>query len=228
MLITGTRRGIGRLLAGHYATAGYRVFGCGRSALDESTGPAEHIVADVGQEAGVARMFGEVKKRAGRLDVLICNAGVTSGNYLALTPGETIRRVLQTNFAGTFYVVRDGLKMMMRHRSGRIICISSAHVPLATPGTAVYGATKAAVEQMVRVVAREAGPSGVSINAVGLPALDGGGMAEELGEKRIEATMGQLPSKGHATIQELIHAIDFIISAPGISITGQVIHLGGA
>lgn len=211
----------------HYAKAGYRVFGCSRTAPDGSSA-GEHLLTDVRHEGEVGELLREVRKRAGRLDVLVCNAGLASGNYLALTPGETIRQLLQTNLEGTIYVIRDGLKMMMRRKYGRIICISSAHVRLATPGTAIYGATKAAVEQLVRVVAREAGESGVTVNAIGLPALEGGGMAAALGWKRIEATMGHLPSKGHTTIEELVYALDSIVAAPGMSITGQVIHLGGA
>ena len=110
---------------------------------------------DVTDEAAVKEMFDLLRREHGRLDALINNAGVASANHAVMTPFDVARRVFDTSVLGTFLFCREAAKVMTRQRRGVIVNLSSVHVPLASVGTSIYGAAKAAVEQFTRVFAKE-------------------------------------------------------------------------
>jgi len=127
-LITGTRKGIGRRLAEHYLDAGHQVEGCSRSEPDDALLAREgycHHTLDVGDEAAVTALFSDLRKRHGRLDHLINNAGIASMNHSLLTPASTVARVLETNVLGTFNFCRGAAKLMKKKRYGRIVNFST-------------------------------------------------------------------------------------------------------
>ena len=100
-------------------------------------------------------MFKEIRKKYGRLDVLINNAGVTSKNHVLLTPLKEAHDSLNTNFIGTFIFCRESVKLMKMNQHGRIINISSIHVPLALAGTSIYSGSKAATSVTTTVRKRK-------------------------------------------------------------------------
>src|SRR6266550_392967 len=102
VLITGTRKGIGRALVEHYAGSGCHVVGCSRSPFEGELPNYRHYCCDVADESAVKRMFLEIRKHDGRLDVLINNAGVASMNHSLLTPISAVTEIMGTNFTGTF------------------------------------------------------------------------------------------------------------------------------
>src|SRR5262249_32224979 len=106
-LVTGARKGIGRYLAEHLATRGYRVVGCSREPAEESIPGYEHVLADVTQEDQVIGLLKHVRDKYGTLTALINNAGIASMNSALLTPGATAERIIQTNFLGSFLVARE-------------------------------------------------------------------------------------------------------------------------
>src|SRR5262245_48766733 len=167
MLITGARKGIGRALAHHYLRHGFRVAGCSRQASDlEAEGYVHHCV-DVTDEAAVRKLLAEVRAQLGGLQVLINNAGVASMNHALLTPAAAVRRILETNVVGTFLLCREAAKLLRAAQHARIVNLSTVAVPLRLEGEAVYAASKAAVETLTRVLARELAPLGITCNAVG-------------------------------------------------------------
>src|SRR5262249_56224909 len=92
MLVTGTRKGLGRFLAEHYLANGYNVIGCSRSPTDLSCDNYQHYCVDVGDERGAIEMVKNIRQRYGRIDALINNAGVASMNHILLTPAPTLTR----------------------------------------------------------------------------------------------------------------------------------------
>jgi len=166
VMITGTSRGIGRYLARHYLEAGYRVVGCSRSPVEFELPNYEHFCLDISAERDVINMFAQIRKGYGRLDALINNAGVLSKSLIMMTNSNTVQEVFDTNVFGTFIVCREASKLMKRNSFGRIVNISTIAVPLANPGSAVYGASKAAVEQFSRVLAKEVAPFGITVNTL--------------------------------------------------------------
>ena len=153
-LVTGTRKGIGRSLAEHYARLGHRVVGCSRGDVDWAVEGYVHYVADVSDERAVKRIFTDVRRKYGRLDHLINNAGIASMNHSLLTPLSTVNAVLDTNVVGTFLFCREAAKLMKLAGYGRIVNITTVAVPLKLEGEAIYVASKAAVMSLTEVLAR--------------------------------------------------------------------------
>jgi 3-oxoacyl-[acyl-carrier protein] reductase len=100
VLITGTRKGIGRHLAEHFVQKGALVVGCSRSEIDWEVNGQQyaHYCLDVVDEVQVRTMLSLIRKRYGRLDILINNAGIASMNHTLLTPVATLDRIMDTNF----------------------------------------------------------------------------------------------------------------------------------
>ncbi len=226
--ITGTSRGLGRDLARSFVEAGSRVFGCSRGQSTLEADLYRHAVADVGDETQVRQWVRGIKKDAGRIDVLVCNAGlVKSVLPLAATPGDLMLSYLRTNVAGTFYVCREVSKIMVGQRAGRIIAISSTMTRLHEPGTSAYAATKSAVEEMIRVLARELAGANITCNVVA-PGLIPTNAADAFGEEW-KARMLELQTvKRPVTAGEIFHAVSFFASPSAGSVTGQTLYMGVA
>ena len=94
ILITGTRKGIGRYLVEHYTSLGHQVIGCSRGETDYSIDNYQHFSLDVCDEKEVKKMFSHIRKSYGRLDILINNAGIASMNHALLTAIDTVHKIL--------------------------------------------------------------------------------------------------------------------------------------
>lgn len=170
-LITGTSRGLGRALAERLLADGWVVHGFARGpqALAHERFTAHAV--DVTDEAAVRAAVASIAE-SGRIDLLVNNAGAASMNALLLTPGETAERLMRVNYLGTFHCLQAVGKVMVRQRAGRIVNVTTVAVPLALEGEAAYVASKAAVEALTRVAAKELAPSGVGVTAVGFGPVD--------------------------------------------------------
>ena len=226
LIVTGARKGIGRALAEHFLARGDIVAGVSRKASDLSADGYEHFALDVADEPAVVRMVSQVKKRHGRIDGLINNAGRASMNHLLLTPADTGRSLFETNFFGTFNFLRETAKAMHRQGRGRIVNFSTVAVPLALEGEAMYAASKAAVETLTRVAARELAPFGVTVNALG-PAPVDTDLLHGVPEDKIQALLDRQAVHRPATMQDVIHTVEFFLHEDSDMITGQVLYLGG-
>ncbi|MEI8349022.1 MAG: SDR family oxidoreductase [Candidatus Omnitrophota bacterium] len=227
MLITGTSRGIGKFLAKHYVQRGFSVIGCSRQSVDYSLKNYRHFSLDICNEDDVREMFVEVTKSYKHLDVLINNVGIISMNYVYLTSAKTVRDIMDTNFIGTFICCREAIKIMQRNRSGKIINISSIAVPLSAAGTSAYSASKAAVEQLSKVLAKEVVSYGIAVNTLGLSFVEGSGMIKEVGEKAVKSALENTASKIPITFNDVAVAMDSLILGQNSTATGKISYLGG-
>jgi|TARA_B100000315_G_scaffold88788_1_gene81581 3-oxoacyl-[acyl-carrier protein] reductase len=225
VLITGASRGLGLRLAAEMAVRGDVVFGCGRSKA-----PADisfrYIEADVRDEKSVKALFSTLRKEADGLDVLINNAGLADAKSLLLSRAEDFAGIFAANVTGAAIMSREAAKMMKR-RGGAIINISSIHVPLASVGSGAYGASKAALEQLSRVMAHELASDSISVNSLGLSYVEGAGMAEAQSKKAVEAASSRLARPGLIAVDEVLHAVDFLSSPAARNITGETLYFGG-
>lgn len=226
VLITGTRKGIGRYLTGHFLRQGFRVEGCSRSAPDWSADGYTHHLLDVADEVAVKAMLADIQKRHERLDVLINNAGVASLNHALLTPLATVEKVLATNFTGTFLMCREAAKLMRRRRYGRIVNFSTVAVPLRLEGEALYAASKSAVTTLTQVLARELAEFGITCNVVGPTPIETD-LIRNVPRDKLDRILQQQPIKRLGTFEDVANVIDFFVKPESGFITGQVIYLGG-
>lgn len=225
-VVTGARKGIGRQLAEHFLASGHRVVGCSRGPSDLSHPLYRHFLLDVGDEAGVVELVSTVRQDYGRLDHLINNAGIASMNHSLLTPASTFRRVLETNLVGSFLFAREAAKVMRRARLGRIVNFSTVAVPLNLEGEGAYVASKAAVESMTRVLARELAEYGITVNAIG-PTPIATDLLRSIPENKIDMLVKRQAIRRLGTVGDVKNVIEFFLREESSFITGQTIYLGG-
>lgn len=227
VLVTGSRKGIGRHLVEHFTARGWAVAGCSRQPF-EGTAPAgyRHFCADVADEAAVVTMIAEIERSMGGLSIVVNNAGIAAMNHLLLTPLATVRDVFATNVFGTFLVLREAAKAMALRRYGRIVNFATVATPLDLEGEAGYAASKAAVESLTRVAARELAPLGITVNAVGpTPVLTD--LIRHVPRARMEALVARQPLRRLGEYRDVANVVDFFVSRDSDFITGQTVFLGG-
>ncbi|GAB1355354.1 SDR family oxidoreductase [Erysipelotrichia bacterium] len=225
-LITGASKGIGRFLAESFLNKGHSVIGCSRGVSDLIHPDYLHLAADVADEAQVKKVFQYIRKKFGRLDNLINNAGIASMNHTLLTPTKSLVSVLNTNVLGTFLFSREAVKLMMPSKHGRIVNFSTVAVPLRLDGEAIYSASKAAIEQLTRVWAKEFSEFGVTVNSIG-PAPVDTALIKNVPEAKIKKIIDLQAIKRLGCFQDVENVVDFFLSPKSDFITGQTIYLGG-
>ncbi len=226
MIITGTRKGIGRHLAETYAARGYVVEGCSRGDSSFEAENYTHHHVDVADEKQVKAMVTSVAKRHGRIDVVLNNAAIATMNHVLLTPAATANRMLEVNVTGTLLVCRDVAKVMMRRRYGRIVNFTTIVAPIALAGEAVYAASKSAVVTLTRILAFELGQWGITCNSFGATPIMTD-MIRGVPREKVDAVVNSLAIKRLGTPEDCVNVCDFFISPKSDNVTGQVVYLGG-
>ena len=226
-IVTGARKGIGRYLAEHYLERGFTVAGCSRGESDLAAPTYHHYCLDVADEPAVSEFFGELRRNHDSLAFLVNNAGVASMNHALLTPLATVRRIFDTNVMGGFLFSREAGKWMSRTGGGRIVNLTTPATRWQLEGEAAYASSKAAVESLTQILARELAPLQITVNAVAPPLL-----RTDLTRSVPEQTMNELlrrqaiPRFGE--MSDVANAIDFFLRRESDLVTGQVLFLGGA
>ncbi|MFD2670597.1 SDR family NAD(P)-dependent oxidoreductase [Marinicrinis sediminis] len=226
MLITGTRKGIGRYLVEYYTERGYEVIGCSRGAAEEEIRHYHHYCLDVADEPKVKAMFADIAGKHGHVDVLVNNAGIASMNHLLLTPLQTVENIFSTNVFGTFLFCREAAKLMRKSRYGRIVNFATVATPLRLEGEAVYAASKAAVSSLTEVMARELAPFRITVNAVG-PTPVKTDLIRSVPQAKMDALIDRQAVKRFGEFRDISNVIDFFIREDSDFVTGQIVYLGG-
>ena len=171
-------------------------------------------------------MVRDVRKKLGGIAVLVNNAGIASMNHLLLTPLATVNRVFSTNVFGSFVFMREVAKVMMKARYGRIVNFATVATPLNLEGEAAYAASKAAIESLTRVAAREFAPFNITVNAVGpTPVMTD--LIRTVPKEKMDALINTQAIRRMGEERDIANVIDFFISKESDFVTGQTVYLGG-
>ena len=226
ILITGTRKGIGKELALYYLKIGCKVIGCSRGSSSIINDDYRHYEIDVSNEKAVVNMIRATKKEFGRIDVLLNNAGIASMNHFLTTPYQTAQNIFNTNFFGTFLLSREVSKIMMRQKNGRIVNYTTVASAFRLEGEAIYAASKAAIENFTQTISKELAPHNITVNAIG-PTPVKTDLIRTIPNKKIDDLLTKQAIKRFGTFDDIKNVIDFFIDDQSNFITGQIIYLGG-
>jgi 3-oxoacyl-[acyl-carrier protein] reductase len=170
-LITGTSQGLGLALAERLLADGWTVYGFARGAQTLTHPSFTAHTVDITDESAVRTAVSLVAE-GGRIDLLINNAAAASLNAFLLTPGSVAENLMRVNYLGTFHCLQAVGKVMVRQRGGLVINLTTVAVPLSLEGEAAYVASKAAVEALTKVTAKEFATQGVRVVALGFGPVD--------------------------------------------------------
>ena len=226
IVITGTRKGIGKEMADHYLAEGWQVVGCSRGEGSIEHDHYQHFALDVSDEDAVIAMARTIKVSHGKVNALLNNAGIASMNHALLTPASTVNHILQTNVVGTFLFCREMSKLMRRTKNGRIINFTTVAHPLNLEGEAIYAASKAAVESLTRILARELAELKITVNAIGPTPIETD-LIRGVPQEKMDALLARQALGRMGEVRDVINAVDFYLREESDFITGQVLYLGG-
>lgn len=226
-LITGASSGIGLGLTRGFLTAGFNVVANSRNVTAAGTlAPSDNLLlvdGDVGEPSAARNLIDSAKRRFGRVDVLINNAGIFVPKPLVEYTPEDFHRVVSTNLAGFFYVSQEAVRQMQQQGGGQIINITTtlAQQPVAGVTVALTSLTKGGLNSVTRGLAIEYAAEGIRVNAIAPGIVDTPMHKPDSHEalKRLHS----IPRL--ATVEEIVDAALFLVRAPFI--TGEVLYVDG-
>ncbi|TLD82022.1 SDR family oxidoreductase [Helicobacter sp. MIT 05-5293] len=236
IIITGTRKGIGKDLSEYYLRCGDIVCGCSRGKGSIEHQNYRHFELDVSDEMSVVAMIRTIKKEFGTINVLLNNAGIASMNHILTTPFSTMQNIFGTNVFGSFLFLREVAKVMMQnykkhHKDSktmpyRIVNFATVATPLRLEGEAIYAASKAALVNLTQVCAKELSEFGITLNAVG-PTPVPTDLIKNVPKAKMDSLLNQQAIKRFGSFEDVLNVIEFFLDKKSDFITGQVIYLGG-
>ncbi|OFT95853.1 3-oxoacyl-[acyl-carrier-protein] reductase [Aerococcus sp. HMSC23C02] len=232
LIITGANRGIGTATALAFAKAGYRIAMVNRSQADESLLEAirdygvevREYLADVSDFDLTSQVVKAIHKDFGQVDVLVNNAGITKDSLLIRMSEEDFDQVIDVNLKGSFNLIRQVSKIMLKQRRGAIINVSSLSGIIGNIGQANYSASKAGLIGLTRSAARELASRQITVNAVA-PGFISSDMTDKLSDKTKEAMLDEIPLKRFGEQEEVAEAILFLANSKYI--TGTTLEING-
>lgn len=231
VLITGGSRGIGAACVKKFSRCGYRVaFIYNHSdreagALSEEYG-ALAIKADISDSSKASEAVKKANEQLGCIDILINNAGVSSFSLFDEISDAEWHRILGTNLDGTFFVTREAAKIMIRQKYGRIINIGSVWGRCGSSCEVHYSASKAGIRGMTMALAKELGPSGITVNCVEPGVIDTE-MNAALDRETVKELVDCTPLNRIGKPEDIADAVFFLAGDTASFITGQCLGVDG-
>ena len=236
VLITGASGGIGRACALAFGDAGYSVaihYHNNKTAAEELKAilhgrgqDAAVFPADLSDPEQVRGLFTAFSGFSSHLDAMVLCAGIAAQQLTCDVSDEQWRRMLDTDLSSVFYCCREGLKLMLPRKSGRIVTVSSIWGLTGGAMEAAYSAAKAGIIGLTKALAKEVAPSGITVNCVAPGVIDtamcAGFSAEERRVLQESTPLGRL-----GLPQDVAKAVSFLASPDAGFITGQILSVDG-
>ena len=232
VLISGGDRGIGAAAARRFYRAGYRVAVLYHSnaeaaaALEKELPGITAVQCDVASQASCELAFRAVEQALGHVDVLVSNAGIAQQKLFTDITPEDWQRMLAVNLSGAFYLCQLVLPGMIRRKAGRILTVSSMWGQTGGSCEVHYSAAKAGLIGLTKALAKEEGPSGITVNCVAPGVIETDMMAAFTAEDKA-ALAEETPVGRLGTADEVARLLVFLASEDAGYITGQVFGVNG-
>ena len=234
-IVTGASRGIGAAVAERLARDGFAVVVnySGQAApaeavvlgIEAAGGQARAVKADVSDPAAVRRLFEEAEAAFGGVDVLVNNAGIMTLSPIAETDDAAFDRQVAVNLKGTFNTMREAARRL--RRGGRVVNFSTSVVGTLYPAYAVYAATKAGVETMTAIFAKELRGRGVTVNAIAPGPTATDLFMEGKSPELVDRLAKMSPMERLAEPADIAAAVAFLAGPDGGWINGQTLRANG-
>jgi 3-oxoacyl-[acyl-carrier protein] reductase len=233
VIISGGSRGLGKSLVEALIEQGCRVATFSRSESEFTREMGQrcraqfrHESIDACDGAAVKDFVKRVRRDFGRIDGLVNNAGVNADQLISMVTDDEIDRMLNVNLKSAIGLTRDVSRVMIPQRSGSIVTISSVIGLRGYKGSAVYAATKAALDGMTRAVARELGPRGIRVNSIA-PGFLETDMTTDIAPAQKEKIIRRTPLNRLGNASEIAGLAVFLLGDEASFITGQTITADG-
>ena len=228
-LITGATGGIGVAIAKKMKQAGATVVVSGRNTakMDSEFGDEYiKIPCDLSTDGGAVELIMDTIDKAGKIDILINNAGITKDTLLMRMTDEQFDDVINTNLRSCFKMCRAAIMPMMKNRYGRIINMASIIGTIGGPGQANYAASKGGMIAMTKSIAAEVASRGITANAIA-PGFINTPMTDVLPEELKKTYLSQIPAGRFGEPEDIANACVFLASEEASYINGQTLHVNG-
>jgi 3-oxoacyl-[acyl-carrier protein] reductase len=235
-IVTGSSQGIGAAIATRLAADGWAVTVnyAGRAepaealvrSIGDTGGQAIAVQADVSDPAAVRQLFDRTAEAFGGVDALVNNAGIMALAPLADTEDELFDRHVAVNLKGVFNCLREGARRI--RDGGRIVSFSSSVVGLYQPTYGAYAATKAGVEAMTHILAKELGPRKVTVNAVAPGPVATRLFLDGKTEDQVAAVTRMIPMGRLGEPDDVAAAVAMLLGPDAHWVSGQVVRVNGA
>jgi len=233
-LVTGATGGIGGAIAKdlHARGAIVAISGTREEKLQELSNSlgGDRVVlvpANLSDRDSVKQLAKDAQEKlGGKIDILVCNAGITKDGLLMRLGEDDWDSVLEVNLTSTYTLMKSCIRGMMKNKGGRIITIGSIVGTMGNPGQANYVASKAAVAGLVKTVAAEVASRGITVNNIA-PGFIKTAMTDELNEQQQQRMIDSIPMGSFGLPEDIAGTVSFLSSDDARYITGQTIHVNG-
>jgi 3-oxoacyl-[acyl-carrier protein] reductase len=224
IIVTGASKGLGRAICERLILKGVPVFGISRN-VDRIPFPS--MACDVSSYEDVKAVTQRIKKEKFIVEGLINAAGIASMNLAITTPPETSKNIILTNLLGTIYCCQLIAPLMLRNKAGSIINFSTIAVALGLKGESIYAASKAGVEGFTRSFAREMADFNIYVNCIAPGPIDTN-LIKGITVTQIQKIVSQQIINRQFTPDDVSDLVELLLDKRSCSLSGQVLHVGGA
>ncbi|HJV22365.1 MAG TPA: SDR family NAD(P)-dependent oxidoreductase [Holophagaceae bacterium] len=226
VLVTGSRRGVGRVISEHFLAGGATVIGFARGTATFEHPRYRHLQVDLADPEAILNAFVTLRRDFPALHILVNNAAALTSQYALVMAPKAAREMVDTNLLAPFLVSREAAKLMRKGGWGRIINVSSMAVSLEPMGDSMYAACKAGLHTLGQILAKEFASFGITVNTLAVSAIETD-MLAQLSPDKVREVVAGLPLPRMAQPDDILNVLDFFASERSAYLTAQTLWLGG-